>query len=98
MSYGDHLTQDRRRCILMVLSKSGGYQGNEYLIQSAIQSQGHNVSADRVRTDLAWLGEQGLLVCENVGGVTLATLQETGADVVAGTQIIPGVRKPRPGE
>ena len=56
------------------------------------------MSADRVRTDLAWLGEQGLLVCEDVGGVTLATLQETGADVVAGTQIIPGVRKPRPGE
>jgi hypothetical protein len=91
-------TEDRRLSVLLVLSESTGYQANAFLLQTAIGSiYGHNVSADQVRTDLAWLAEQGLLQAATTGDVTMATLLTRGVDVAAGRAVVPGVKRPLPG-
>jgi len=50
-----------------------------------------------VRTDLAWLAEQGLLQTATTGDVTMATLLTRGVDVAAGRAVVPGVKRPLPG-
>jgi hypothetical protein len=98
MNFAQVQTEDRRLSVLLVLSESTGYQANAFLLQTAIGSiYGHNVSADQVRTDLAWLAEQGLLQAATTGDVTMATLLTRGVDVAAGRAVVPGVKRPLPG-
>jgi hypothetical protein len=98
MNFAQVQTEDRRLSLLLVLSESTGYQANAFLLQTAIGSiYGHNVSADQVRTDLAWLAEQGLLQTATTGDVTMATLLTRGVDVAAGRAVVPGVKRPLPG-
>lgn len=93
-----NLEADRRLMILRLLSESPDYRANSYLIGAALVPMGHAVGNDRLRTDLAWLGEQGLLALEHVGGIDIARLTDRGADVAAGRAVTPGVRRPAPGE
>ena len=92
------LEADRRLMILRLLAEAPDYRANTYLLASALSSMGHAVGADRQRTDLAWLDEQGLVARETVGGIAIARLSERGADVAAGRAVTPGVRRPTPGE
>src|SRR5690606_41702375 len=48
---------------------------------------------DRVRTDCAWLAEQGLMTLE----ADVATLTERGSAAALGQITVPGVRRPLPG-
>lgn len=93
-----HLEADRRLMILRLLAEAPDYRANAWLLQSALAAVGHAVGVDRLRTELAWLEEQGLVALEQVGGVTLARLTARGGDVAAGRAIVPGVRRPAPGE
>jgi hypothetical protein len=62
MSYLTTVTEDRRLSLLLVLAQTPGYRANGFLLRDAIASvYGHDCSADQVRTDLAWLAEQGLV-------------------------------------
>jgi hypothetical protein len=97
MSYQQTITEDRRLSLLLVLSESAGYAGNAFLLQQAVADiYGHQVSLDQLRTDLAWLAEQGLVVCKTTGDVTVATLAARGVDVAAGRAVVPGVKRPMP--
>ena len=53
-------------------------------------------------TDLAWLGEMGLVACEVLApgarGCTVPTLTQRGYDVALGRAQCPGVRRPLPGD
>jgi hypothetical protein len=90
-------TEDRRLSILLVLSESPSYTANVFLVQSAVGSiYGHNVSLDVLRTDLAWLDEQGLVSVKTTGDVSVATLTHRGVDVAAGRAVQPGVKRPMP--
>jgi hypothetical protein len=90
-------TEDRRLSILLVLSESPSYTANAFLVQSAVGSiYGHNVSLDVLRTDLAWLDEQGLVSVKTTGDVSVATLTHRGVDVAAGRAVQPGVKRPMP--
>lgn len=93
----EHMKADRRLVLLRVLLQSPAYTGNEYMLQSMAEQLGHVVSADTVRTDLAWLAEQGLLALETVQGVQIARLLGRGEDVARGRVEVPGVKKPRAG-
>ena len=44
-----------------------------------------------------WLAERGLVSIEEIGGVMIAALSESGHDAQAGAAEIPGVRRPGPG-
>ena len=95
-SFADVQTEDRRLAILRLLAESTDYRANLYLLQTALESFGHNVSHDRLHADLDWLYEQGLVTVAGLAGITLARLTERGADVAAGRAIVTGVKRPGP--
>lgn len=94
---GDVETEDLRLVMLRVLGEASGYRANESLLQALLEPWGHVVSRDRVRVELAWLGEQGAVETEEIGGVMIGTLTARGHDAARGAATIPGVRRPAPG-
>ncbi|MBF0249950.1 MAG: ArsR family transcriptional regulator [Alphaproteobacteria bacterium] len=97
MSFKDLVSANRRIIILQVLSEDGDYAHNDGVLRSALAGLGHDVSADAMRTELAWLAEQGLITSETVGPYTVARLTERGLDVAHGRALAPGVERPGPG-
>ena len=73
------------------------YAHNETVLQSALTALGHGVSTDRLRGELAWLAEQGLIVVHDVSDLHVATLTARGGDIALGRARRPGVARPRPG-
>lgn len=97
MSFQHAITEDRRLSLLLVLTETPGYSANAYLLRDAVASVfGHAASVDQVRTDLAWLGEQGLVTTKSTGEIMQATLTARGADAAAGRATVPGVKRPMP--
>lgn len=96
-TFTQHLEEDRRLTILLLLAEAANYQANQFLIQSALDGFGHAVSMDRLRADLAWLAEQGLVEVAATAGVEIAKLSSRGLDVAQGRTHHPGVKRPRPG-
>ncbi len=96
MEFAELLDADRRLVILRCLAEDPGYSLNESLLQSMLEALGHNVSRDRIRTDLAWLSEQGLCIVGHVLSVQVARLTDRGIDVATGRTIVPGIKRPRP--
>lgn len=97
MTYQQTITADRRLSLLLVLTETPGYRANAFLLRDAIaEIYGHDASVDQVRTDIAWLAEQGLVTAQTHGEVTMATLTTRGADVAAGRATVPGVKRPMP--
>jgi DNA-binding GntR family transcriptional regulator len=95
--FADLIAKDIRLVILRALAEDG-YSLNESTLQSVLVQFGHNVSRDRVRTEIGWLAEQGLVTCDDVSGLFVARLTVRGQDVAAGRARIDGVKPPRPGE
>ncbi|WP_335342335.1 hypothetical protein [Sedimenticola hydrogenitrophicus] len=80
-----------------MLEEDVDYAQNEIVLQGALSAVGHGISSDRLRTELAWLTEQGLISVENVAGLQVAKLTRRGEDVALGRSRVPGVARPRPG-
>ncbi len=98
MNYTTHIDADRRLSILLLLSESTAYEANEELLRRLLEDiYAHSVSRDRLRTDLDWLAEQGLIRHRDTGGLRIATLTAHGGDVAAGRAQVTGVQRPRPG-
>jgi DNA-binding transcriptional ArsR family regulator len=97
MAFADIMNEDERLVILRVLAEdTGGYSANESIIHSILGEFAHKVSRDKVRTQLSWLSEQGLVTLRDVAGCMVATLTSRGIDVASGLAIVPGVKRPRP--
>jgi len=97
MVFGKYLTEGRRLVILRLLSQAPEYELSDAMIQELLDRFGHNVSRDRVRTDLAWLAEQGLVTTIDVAEhVVTATVTRLGFDCAAGRHVVPGVKRPGP--
>ena len=96
-TFTQHLEEDRRLTILLLLAEASDYKANQFLLQSALDGFGHTVSMDRLRADLAWLAEQGLLNVVPTAGVEIAQLSSRGLDVAQDRVHHPGVKRPRPG-
>lgn len=95
-SFAEHAAEDRRLAILRILEGSPEYRANLYLIQRMLAAFGHSASLDALKTDLAWLAEQGLVELEMVGDVEIPQLVTRGLDVACGRAIVPGVARPMP--
>ncbi|EHB8445965.1 MULTISPECIES: VpaChn25_0724 family phage protein [Enterobacteriaceae] len=91
----DLLDQDQRLVLLRSLLDCGD-SANESILQTCLQTYGHKVSRDTVRTQLAWLREQGLVTLSDVSGCYVAEITGRGDEVASGLATIPGVKKPRP--
>lgn len=96
MIFPELITTDMRLVILRALAEDAGYSHNEAIIAEILGMFGHKVSRDRVRTELAWLSEQGLIHVEDVAGMKIAKLTARGLDVSCGAADCPGVKRPRP--
>lgn len=93
-TYKQLLTEDRRLTILRILLESAEYRANEFLLNTALSSFAHSVSADQLRTDLAWLQEQGVIKLATVASVQIAELNRRGQDVALGRAEVPGIKRP----
>jgi hypothetical protein len=96
-TYDEFMTSARRLALLAGLAACPQYRANDVLLQKWAEGMGHPVSADRVRSDLAWLKEQELVALDAVDRLQVATLTERGLDVAEGRAQVPGVSKPKPG-
>ncbi|WP_035604769.1 hypothetical protein [Edwardsiella tarda] len=91
----DVLDQDQRLVLLRSLLDCGD-SANESILQTCLQTYGHKISRDSVRTQLAWLREQGLVRLSDVSGCYVAEITGRGDEVANGLATVPGVKKPRP--
>lgn len=87
--------EQQRVIILQLLNEDSDCCLNEQMLQRGLEMFGHNVSLDKVRTEVAWLEEQGCVTTETVGpSVTLVTLTDRGLDVVNQRAVVPGIDRP----
>ncbi len=96
--FEDFQRNDRRLVVLLALEGAAQYKANHYLLHRWCEQMGHSVSQDQIMSDLAWLGEQGLLSLEQSKGVTVATISQRGLDVASARAVVPGVARPAPGQ
>lgn len=95
-SYKDMVTADLRLTVLRLLAATDGYELSGSLLRMALEDYAHRVGIDRLKGQLAWLEEQGLLAVRETGGVAFARLSPRGLDVAAGRARVPGVARPEP--
>ncbi|MDH3999219.1 MAG: ArsR family transcriptional regulator [Desulfuromonadales bacterium] len=96
MSFNDIVSADQRLVILQALDNDPGYDLNESILQALLGQYGHKVSRDKVRTELRWLEEQGLVSIKLIFEIHVATLTGRGSDVAKGLAIVDGINRPRP--
>ncbi|MCE8027529.1 ArsR family transcriptional regulator [Halomonas daqingensis] len=95
MNYRDVLVADQRLIVLQALEEDPAYSHNEAVLRSVLGTFGHHLSRDALRTELAWLQEQGLITVSDAGGIQVAKLTARGEDVAKGSARVPGVARPR---
>ena len=95
MNFADLRTSDMRLVMLRSI-KDDGYSLNESMLRDVLEMYGHSVTRDKVRTEMRWLEEQGLVTVEDVSGILVAKLTGRGCDVACGSARIDGVKRPRP--
>ena len=86
----------RRRIVLGALKQDPDYSINESMLRSILREFGFSVSRDLMKTELAWMVEQGLITTKEVGGILVARLTNRGDDVATGAVVVPGVARPDP--
>jgi hypothetical protein len=96
MNFAEQVAEDRRLVILRLLDQAPGCAANDSILHAGLDSVGHRCSRDQVKTDLAWLAEQGLIRVERLDGIVIAALTDRGLDVQAGRATVPGVKRPSP--
>ena len=96
MNFQELLLSDIRALILRALAQDADYAHNEYVLKQMLSQLGHKISTDKLRTELYWLREQGLIDLADVSGTIVAKLTPRGKDVAEGATVVPGVHRPEP--
>lgn len=96
MSYQDELNKDQRLVILRSLDEMAGHSGNDSMLHTVLNSYGHVVSRDKIKTEVRWLQEQGLITVKDLSGVLVCTLTARGQDVAHARATVDGVKRPSP--
>lgn len=87
------ISENRRRLILQFLVASGGNSANEEVLGMVLREQGNVTSHDALRTELAWLQEQGLVEVEDLRGLRIAKLTQRGFEAADGIITVPGIER-----
>jgi len=95
MSYDVVITEHLRITILRLLEEVPSRTLNESILLDKSEPYGFAPSRDRLRTELRWLEEQGLVRLSG-GPCLVATLTERGEDVARCRVTVPGVKRPSP--
>lgn len=93
--YQEHQSRHRRITILKVLSESQEYRCGDALLWDLVATYVPS-TRDQIRSDLAWLAENGLVSLRVISTATIATMTERGGDIAAGRSTDPGVARPSP--
>jgi Fe2+ or Zn2+ uptake regulation protein len=96
MSFRERVTEAQRLALLQLLASTPGHPAADTLLAQALPDMGLAATLDQVRTQIAWLADQGLVEVEEVGGITLARVLAAGADTANGLRSVPGVARPAP--
>ena len=96
MKFEELVNSDLRLVVLTALAQDSDYAHNEYVLKQLLGQLGHSVSSDKLRTELNWLQEQGLVTLSDVAGTMVAKLTVRGRDVADGSVVVPGVHRPGP--
>lgn len=96
MNYEQKIQEHLRITLLRLLNEDPDYTLNESLLTDLTEDYGFTPSRDKVRTELAWLKEQGLVTLDTGSNLTIAILTERGSDVARGRVTVPGVKRPSP--
>lgn len=96
MDYADHFNAHLRITMLRLLAGQADYRLNSSLLCDGCDAMGIAVSRDGIRTQLAWLAEQGLVTNADLDRLVIAKLTERGLDVALGKTRVPGVKPPSP--
>ena len=94
MSFADIRASHMRIAVLGLLAQDPGYDINEYILRDLLKQYSHDIGRDKLRTELAWLAEQGLVTLTEFEGVQVAKLTPRGNDVAKGRVIVMGWRLP----
>jgi len=87
--------ENYRRDVLSCLFVDSDFCMNEISLTTALRLMGNPISRDRLKTQLQWLSEQGLVSLRPVLNISMntATLTQRGADVAEGLTTVPGVAR-----
>ena len=94
MRLAERYREDRRLGILALLEAARPIGLRVGLLADALADTGRAASGDALRTDLAWLAEQGLATVDACEDGDVARATERGVDVALGRARSPGVRVP----
>ena len=95
--YSQFMAEHVRIAILQQAATSPAYRTNSDMLFVILSGMGLSATRDQLRTQLAWLTEQGLVTTnEAMAGLVVGTLTERGLDVAEGRATVPGVRRPGP--
>lgn len=86
-----------RRDIINLLEQDSDYAMSELILKKALQAIGNPIAKDRLRSQLQWLKEQGLVTVKTIDDTDLQTAKLTalGEDVANSRTTVPGIaRKP----
>lgn len=97
MNYSQVVAEHLRITILRLLADYPSYTLNDSMIRDLVPDFGFRPSRDNIRTQLAWLAEQGLVTITLSGDCYVAQLTERGEEVARGVATVPGVKRPSPG-
>lgn len=89
--------QEFRREILNLLNADSDYAMNEISLYADMRNLGFPIAHDRLKTQLNWLAEQGLVTLQSAAGsnYVIAKLTAHGSDVVQGLANVPNIARPR---
>ena len=93
MSYAQKVREHVRLTILRLLEEDPNYTMNESMLTDMVPEYGFTQSRDQIRTELAWLREQGLIRYDSNPVIIIAHLTGRGADVALGRTTVPGVKR-----
>ncbi|MCM0018517.1 MAG: ArsR family transcriptional regulator [Tagaea sp.] len=94
MSLHEAWREHLRAAILRTLKTAPEYSANDSMLVDVIRFAGFAASRAQIRTEIAWLEEQGLLRAQTFDTLIVATLTERGEDAAAGRATVPGVKRP----
>ena len=93
-SYAQVVTEHERLVMLRLLDELPSYTSNSSLLASLLNQYGLQPSRDKVKTEIHWLTEQGLVTLETVDDILIVKLTARGSDVAQGKTRVPGVKRP----
>lgn len=94
MAFEEYLAEDRRLCILKLLTECGG-EANESVLHMGLEALGHTRQPrHKIREDLRFLVDLGLCTENWYKDVLVCSITKRGVETAEGRITIPGVKSP----